>query len=41
MTLSHAQFEALFSGLDWRRVLTFETRAPVAIEELRHDDSAQ
>lgn len=32
MTLSHAQFEALFAGLDWRRVRAVETRAPVAIE---------
>lgn len=32
MSLSHAQFEALFSGLDWRRVRSLETRAPVAVE---------
>ncbi|WP_106755423.1 IS66 family insertion sequence element accessory protein TnpB [Pannonibacter carbonis] len=32
MTLSHAQFEALFSGLDWRRVLAVEARAPEAVE---------
>lgn len=32
MTLSHAQVEALFAGLDWRRVRVVETRAPVAIE---------
>nr|CAD7057842.1 IS66 family insertion sequence hypothetical protein [Rhizobium sp. P007] len=32
MTLTHAQFEALFAGLDWRRVRAVETRAPVAIE---------
>lgn len=32
MTLSHAQFEALFAGLDWRRVRSVETRAPEAVE---------
>lgn len=32
MTLSHAQFEALFSGLDWRRVRAVEARAPEAAE---------
>ena len=32
MTLGHAQFEALFAGLDWRRVRSVETRAPDAIE---------
>ncbi len=32
MTLGHAQFEALFSGLDWRRVRSLEARAPDAIE---------
>ncbi|MBR7518890.1 IS66 family insertion sequence element accessory protein TnpB, partial [Mycobacterium tuberculosis] len=32
MTLSHAQFEALFAGLDWRRVRAVEVRAPVAVE---------
>ena len=32
MTLSHAQFEALFSGLDWRRVRAVEARAPEAME---------
>ncbi|AWI62293.1 hypothetical protein AB395_00006670 (plasmid) [Sinorhizobium fredii CCBAU 45436] len=32
MTLSHAQFEALFAGLDWRRVRAVEARAPEAIE---------
>src|SRR3546814_7873983 len=26
MSLNHAQFEALFAGLDWRRVRTVETR---------------
>lgn|GEM_PF-4807590 len=40
MTLGHAQFEALFAGLDWRRVRSVETRAPTAIEEVRHDDWA-
>jgi transposase len=32
MTLGHAQFEALFAGLDWRRVRAVEARAPAAIE---------
>lgn len=32
MTLGHAQFEALFAGLDWRRVRSVEVRAPTAIE---------
>ena len=32
MTLTHAQFEALFAGLDWRRVHAVQTRAPEAIE---------
>jgi transposase len=32
VTLSHAQFEALFAGLDWRWVRAVETRAPFAIE---------
>jgi transposase len=32
MTLSHAQFEALFAGLDWRRVHAVQTRAPETIE---------
>jgi len=32
MTLSHAQFEALFAGLDWRRVHAVQTRTPEAIE---------
>ena len=32
MTLSHTQFEALFAGLDWRRVRAVEVRAPVAVE---------
>ena len=32
MNLCHAQFEALFSGLDWRRVRAVEVRAPMAVE---------
>lgn len=28
MTLSRTQFEALFEGLDWRRILTREERRP-------------
>ncbi|ESQ87138.1 hypothetical protein ABENE_17390 [Asticcacaulis benevestitus DSM 16100 = ATCC BAA-896] len=32
MSLSHPQFEALFSGLDWRRVRSMETRAPGTVE---------
>jgi len=32
MTLNHAQFEALFAGLDWRRVKALETRPPAAAE---------
>ncbi len=32
MNLCHAQFEALFSGLDWRRVRALEVRAPLAVE---------
>ena len=32
MTLNHAQFEALFSGLDWRRVRAIEARAPEIVE---------
>ena len=32
MNLGHAQFEALFSGLDWRRVRALEVRAPLAVE---------
>lgn len=32
MMLSHAQFEALFCGLDWRRVRAMEARAPEAAE---------
>jgi transposase len=32
MTLTHAQFEALFAGVDWRRVHAVQTRMPEAIE---------
>lgn len=32
MTLTHAQFEALFAGLDWRRVHAVKARTPQAIE---------
>lgn len=32
MTLNRAQFEALFAGLDWRRVKALETRRPAAAE---------
>jgi transposase len=32
MRLNHAQFEALFSGLDWRRIIAPKTRTPGAIE---------
>lgn len=32
MTLNHAQFAALFSGLDLRRVRGVETRAPETVE---------
>lgn len=32
MTLTHAQFEALFAGLDWRRVHAVKTRTPETIE---------
>lgn len=32
MTLNHAQFEALFSGLDWRKVKALEVRRPAAAE---------
>jgi transposase len=31
MKLTHAQFEALFEGLDWRRVYGLETRPPKAV----------
>ncbi|WP_310622327.1 IS66 family insertion sequence element accessory protein TnpB [Flexibacterium corallicola] len=32
MNLSHAQFEALFSGLDWRKVRALEVKAPQGVE---------
>ena len=32
MTLNHAQFAALFSGLDWRKVKALEARRPAAAE---------
>ncbi len=32
MKLSHAQFEALFSGLDWRKVNAAAARPPQAAE---------
>lgn len=32
MTLNHAQFEALFSGLDWCRVRAIEARVPETVE---------
>ncbi len=32
MTLNRAQFEALFAGLDWRKVKAVETQRPAAAE---------
>jgi len=32
IALNHAQFEALFAGLDWRKVKALETRPPSAAE---------
>ena len=32
MTLNRAQFEALFAGLDWRRVRSLEVRRPAVAE---------
>jgi transposase len=32
MTLNRAQYEALFSGLDWRKVRALEARKPAAAE---------
>ena len=32
MMLNHAQFEALFAGLDWRRIRAVKARAPEAVE---------
>ena len=32
MRLNHAQFEALFAGLDWRKVHALEARPPASAE---------
>ena len=32
LLMNHAQFEALFAGLDWRRVRAIEAKAPEAVE---------
>lgn len=32
MMLNHAQFEALFAGLDWRKVKALDMRPPTAAE---------
>ena len=32
LTLNRAQFEALFDGLDWRKVRALEARRPAAAE---------
>ncbi|MDH0615684.1 MULTISPECIES: IS66 family insertion sequence element accessory protein TnpB [unclassified Agrobacterium] len=32
MLVNHAQFEALFAGLDWRRVRAIGAKAPEAVE---------
>jgi transposase len=32
MAMNHAQFEALFAGLDWRRVRAIAAKAPEAVE---------
>ena len=32
MLMNHAQFEALFAGLDWRRVRAIGAKAPEAVE---------
>ncbi len=32
MSLNHAQFEALFAGLDWRKVKALEGRPPMTAE---------
>jgi transposase len=32
MLVNHAQFEALFAGLDWLRVRAIEVKAPEAEE---------
>lgn len=31
MSLNHAHFQALFAGLDWRRVRGLEVRAPISV----------
>lgn len=41
MSHNHVQFEALFAGLDWRRVRAVEVRLPAGIEQLWHDDSGE
>jgi transposase len=40
MILNHAQFEVLFSGLDWRRVRAIEPRAPEALSFFQRKCSA-
>lgn len=32
MVLNHAQFEALFAGLDWRKIKALDARPPTAAE---------
>lgn len=32
MSLNHAQFEALFAGLDWRKVKSLEALPSAAVE---------
>ena len=32
IALNHAQFEALFAGLDWRKVKALDVRPPAATE---------
>lgn len=32
LVMNHAQFEALFAGLDWRRVRAIGAKAPEAVE---------
>ena len=32
MLMNHAQFEALFAGLDWRRVRAIEAKVPEVVE---------
>lgn len=38
MTLGHAQFEALFAGLDWRRIHAVDARARVLCGQGNGDD---